>query len=347
MEAIIYDAIIGLIGGAVVSLLGWVVTRVRDYSLERRYPVAGLYACEYADETPTGLQTIKAHAHLHQRGLRVWGTTTDVTDGRSWAIEARVAHGRVSGTYAAEDPNDDSVGGLFLNIVGRGQLEGLWTGFDTRNKKISSGSYTFSRTRDDVVVRRMAPPDTDEALSLLGESLGRRYITREELATYANDSQGRFALVAVVKGRLVAALTAEVLTPEQFLETLPQDRVADVRTMLRGLEFHRVGLIKSVAVSRRVRRQGVGTRIVAAAQGECWRRGSTTLLSIGWTDNDGCHIAGVLTGLGFRDVGHLSQFWLEDSTAKGYECPTCGHPCQCDAWLFALQKADLPTAAVA
>jgi len=332
---------------AAISILGLAVTRIRDYSVERRYPVAGVYACEYEDETPDGAQTIKARASLHQRGLRVWGTTTDVSDGRSWNIEARVAHGRLSGTYTAEDPNDDSVGGLFLNIVGRGQLEGLWTGFDTRNKKISSGAYMFSRTRDDVVVRKMCPTDTDETLSLLGESLGRRYITREELVTYAEDSQGRFALVAIVKGRLVAALTAEVLSPEQFLETLPKDREPDVRTMLRGLEFHRIGLIKSVAVSRRVRRQGVGTRIVAAAQAECWRRGTTTLLSIGWTDADGCHIGGVLAGLGFTDLGHFSHFWLEDSTAKGYECPTCGHPCKCDAWLFALQKSDLLTTGAA
>jgi len=336
MKNLIDDVIVGLFAAAIVGGVTLLISLTRDMTLRRRYPIAGIYASEYIDHDGDHEISVKATAVLEQRGRHMWGITTDLSDGRRWRMDGRVDDGgRIFGTYGADDPHDEGLGGFFLELNRDGGLEGMWTGYDSVNKAVQAGRYHFWPLRA-AVVEQMMSSDLDRALAVLGQSLGRRYITREGLAGYANGDEGKAGFVCHGPGgTLQGAVTVEVAgTFESLLALLPQDAESTFRDLMPELEFHRIGLLKSVATAPDSRSHGVGTRLVAAGVEWLWGEGSTCVLTIGWTDAEGCHIAGVAEGLGFRQIAAVPHFWTKDSQIFAYSCPSCGMPCNCEARIF-------------
>jgi hypothetical protein len=94
-------------------------------------------------------------------------------------------------------------------------------------------------------------------------------------------------------------------------------------------------LLKSVAVDSDVRGSGVGTAVSSAVVQAMFGTGATNVVSVGWTDGEGCHIRGPLETLGFKSRGDLEDFWYEDSLREGYSCPTCGRT-WCSERIFVL-----------
>lgn len=134
--------------------------------------------------------------------------------------------------------------------------------------------------------------------------------------------------------RPVAVVTAEVTDYDGFLDSAPLQMRDAVRHCTGRFENHKVGAILSVVVSPSNRNNGIATALVEAAVDWLRAHGATCVITVGWTDQSGCHIAGVASAMGFREVGKISQYWEEDSLTNDYECPTCGRPCHCDATLF-------------
>lgn len=189
--------------------------------------------------------------------------------------------------------------------------------------------------------------DLDGALAVMGSGLGDEYVSAEELESYAGDAD-KTALVAK-DGQVVAgAATARIFNgADDFLDSLPQDMAEPLRACLPGLESNRVGLIKSVAVHRSMQGRGIATRLVRESTERLWSLGATVIVSIGWTDDEGCHIQGVFESQRFMACADIPDFWLHDSTDKGYSCPTCGSPCRCTARIFTKQRTDLPAGTAA
>jgi ribosomal protein S18 acetylase RimI-like enzyme len=142
--------------------------------------------------------------------------------------------------------------------------------------------------------------------------------------------------VAVDGSDVVGALTAECVTYETFLKMVPTDMVESVREETPRFDFHRIGVIRTVAVADSRRGRGVGTRLAKAAIDRLRKLGATAIVTVGWADSNGCHIAGLVKALGFEELATLENYWKKDSTSKQYDCPTCGNPCKCQAKLFLL-----------
>jgi N-acetylglutamate synthase-like GNAT family acetyltransferase len=340
MDGLLVTVIIGLIGAGIVWSLNWTIKWVRDKLREREFSIAGTYSSTFEDPADRD-KDIKATAKLKQRGLHVSGETVALHDHRIWQLDGQIDRGRLYGTYEAEDRSDVGLGGFFLNIKSPGEFEGVWAGFDARTCGTTTGAYRFRRMIT-VDVRQMGPKDVDGALSVLGAALGRKYIEREDLEAVRASSDGRPTYVALVKGTVVGALTAELADRDTFLQRVPGDMVDAVVRATPGLEYQRIGLIRSVAVADAEHRGGIGTQLVQAAIKELWKLGATVIIAVAWADQNSCRIAGVLEAFGFKRGATLPSYWQQDSQENSYECPVCGNPCKCSAILYLLMRGDSP-----
>lgn len=172
--------------------------------------------------------------------------------------------------------------------------------------------------------------DLAEAVIILDAALGPGYVTDQELAGYI-DGATKIALRSA-DSRSVA--TGELFPSVQdFLATQPGAHAEHLGRLM-GSPEGPVGVVKSVAVHRGSRRQGLAGALVREAISQLAELGAKSLVSLGWTDAAGCHIQRVLESAGFRPSGDIECYWLEDSIAQGYACPTCGPSCACTARIF-------------
>lgn len=177
-------------------------------------------------------------------------------------------------------------------------------------------------------------------LALLGDSLGRRYVSRDELSSFVDGAEGsRVAFVSSLESdRISGAVLCEITSFQEFIESVPKSQMNSLATKLRQLEFHKIGIVKSIAVSQRHRRSGVATALVATGLDWLWRNGATAVVMIGWTDSNGCHIQGIAESFEFEAVAEIDDYWLEDSLLHDYDCPSCGQGCSCTAKIFLLRQ---------
>lgn len=132
-------------------------------------------------------------------------------------------------------------------------------------------------------------------------------------------------------------------TADDLLALMPVDQASAVADLVPELGYNRTGLLKSVAVNSDMRGTGIGTEVSRAVVQAMFDMGATSVLAIGWTDDEGCHIQGPLETLGFKARGDITDFWHEDSRIEGNSCPSCGRPCRCSAKVFVLPLAKAPS----
>lgn len=335
------NVVVSLLGALALWIMGKTARYVRDQRTNSRFPVAGRYMSTYEDTVDGKLVVTKAVAVLCQKGELVEGETRPLDSDRVWELSARLSrNGRLVGSYTARDPHDTGLGAFFLEFRGSGYLEGIWSGFDSVNKRAEAGKYVFRRIPE-VKVVALTVDVVPQVLSVLGNALGELYITKEELESYAKDSGDgdRFAYVIYNDNFLVGAATADYFkNSEEFFNLVPDDQISTLKSLLPQLVYNRIVLVHSVAVDPQYRHKGNATALIRAILEHGVRCGATNALAIGWTDQDGCHIQGTLEALGFESVADIDNYWHEDSVSKGYSCPSCGNPCTCTARIFSARS---------
>lgn len=343
MNDLLAALILGVLGAVLTLLLKRAQTGLGDLRLRRRFPVAGTFTTEYEDTEGEERVVRRAVSRLTQRGATISGDTTDSVTKRKWVLKGRVEPGGfMHGIYSAGDPHDTATGTFFLEVDGsKGDLSGLWAGYDSANRHVSGGRYEFRRCPD-IKVRRASAKHARSVAVLLGEALGERYIELEALRALIEDERTGTCFLAENEPRrdLVGAATVSLLTTQELERHLPQGQ-EEIAEQLRFLRFHeRVSILGAVAVEQEARRRGVATRLIEEATRWAARSGATSILSFGWKADGRAELAGVLNGQGFETVREVAGFWTEDSKERGYDCPRCGHPCTCSAVIFAKALAD-------
>lgn len=190
-------------------------------------------------------------------------------------------------------------------------------------------------SKKDVCIRPMEPVDIPRSLAIFGEELGQGYVSIGDLAKFVNTETG-VALIAEFDNNIVAAATGEILTNAGFVNETPSDMRTQIRTMIPHSGFGKIGLLKSISVSKDCRSAGIGSELTERVVRNLWDRDAAYIVTIGWTTGVGCHIEGVVKRLGFCESGILNNFWAQDSVVKNYDCPWCGQPCHCQAKVFVL-----------
>jgi len=333
------DLIASLLIAAVGALLTYGIAltkrRIDQRRLRRRYPVAGTFITEFEDRSDEQPTVQRAISKLSQKGTEIEGVTTDLSDSRSWRLSGQIdAGGFLHGIYAASDPHDTGVGTFFLEIDGnKGDMEGLWAGYDSTNRQVAGGRYSFRRCPE-VEIRASTDRDASAVVALLGEALGDRYVELSEIRKLASGSGGSCHVAMTPSGEVVGASTASWIDRDDLPSHFPAGQEA-VTERLSSLRYHeRIGHLEAVAVAVSYQGRGLASRLVERAVQSLEEAGVTSVISFGWIDNDHCAIRGILEGQDFRTLLEVDRFWTEDSRAKGYSCPTCGDVCQCAAIIF-------------
>lgn len=197
-----------------------------------------------------------------------------------------------------------------------------------------------------MTTRFMEARDVPDALGLFDITLGDGYVSGEDLLGYAegfSPDKGSFALVVTQDDDPSSFLGVATVDVVQGVEGLVGFAPVDMQEVFRSLvsgatgdegAVGRCALLHSVAVSPHAQGKGVGSFLVREVMEVLSALGVGRVVSVGWTDDQGCHIEGVLTRNGFTSLGDVSGYWRQDSIVNGYDCPTCGNPCSCVARLF-------------
>lgn len=271
------------------------------------------------------------HGHISGRELN--------TEGRSWKLEGTMdATGFLAGIYRADDPHDTGNGTFFLRIEGS-DMYGFWAGYDSVNRQVVSGTYTF-RQRPRGKVRRATPDEAGRVVALLGDTLGEFYVdigTVEE--AIAGDGTATCLVEVDSSNRLLGAVTCYIVSPDSLARFLPEGQ-EDLINRLRVLKFNTsIGLLRSIAVAPNYRRRGVATDLTKHCIGWCAKHGASAMLTFAWlphTDPQQAvpQLAGVLTHTGFTPVDRIDHYWTRDSRSKCYQCAVCGPTCMCAAVVY-------------
>ena len=305
----------------------------RDHArIHQKYPVAGTYHTVFDDEEDGEAVRSKALLDLHQHGRSIRGQTT--LEGRSWDLDGIIGDsGHLSGSYRGSSPQDPGRGSFYMEpditSVGR-RYAGLWAGYDSTNKRVRSGGYTWTRLSD-VRIDAIGASDErtiEQAGAILGSALGQRYVTREDVAAYVKGAPDKHAFVTFNGTDVVGVELSEVLGVEQVAKYDQELRTNGVR---QRLAYHRLGFIKSVAVDQSARGQGVGSRLIAQALRRLQQERCTAVLTISWESGTGDASLGMFEALGFATLARIPEYWKTESTEEDYDCPRCGHPCTCAA----------------
>lgn len=329
-----YDNLFMLIGkevalasfGVLATLsIGAIIQGYRRRALERKYPIAGEYISTYEDIEEGRKVVIKAPVKLKQKGRNVYGSTE--FDGRTWILKGEIAgDGYLYGIYHAESLHDKGVGNFFLEVGLNCDMDGLWSGYDSINKIIQSGRYTFVRKLDfkiDPIEKRHVPA----VLQIAEKQLGQAYIDTNDLL-----APGNIAIRAYVDGKNIGFCTGKVISKQDAYAKVPQ--LAELN--LKQLELvDTVGLVASVATDPKFTGRGVGSALVSHCIQELARRDIDVFMMTGWKSSRGVHIGSIAENHGFEKVLEVREFWKEDSVRHGYECPACGRPpCLCSAIVY-------------
>ena len=334
------DLAVSLIVAALGSLLTYLAAfargRIQARRLNRKFPVAGRFVTSYEDTVDGEAQTKWAMSELRQDGRRIEGETTEREEGRVWRLAGTLEPGGfIHGVYGARDPHDSGTGTFFLRIdPATNDLRGLWAGYDSVDGDLDGGRYIFKRCGA-ARVRPATSADFAAVCTLMGEALGELYVEPEALKSAIAEGGTATCVVAETDaGSLAGACTSSLVDRSSFAQFLPvgQEHLADEVRVLR--HSPRVLLIRSIAVDKRHRGRGVAVDLMRASMDWGTKNGATAAVTFAWTSTEGCHLESALQATGFTRDFEIEDFWLADSQANDYQCPTCGHECHCSAAIF-------------
>jgi len=329
---------VGLLSGLFVFLVTHVSRRAREFILERKFPIAGEFLTEFEDEERGQVVVRTAPASIRQRGSRIVGETSLTEDGRTWILEGQISRsGHIHGIYYAKDPHDRGIGNFFLYVYRDRVMEGLWSGYDSVNQKITSGRYTFLPVvTKKLKVRPMTEEDLPSIIAIADDELGKDYVPIDRLQSLLEEAQERkrFCTVAVLPdGSLAGFCMYSVITPEELKEKMkvPPEEIPKAL-----LHSSRIGMLDTAAVRSQHQRKGIGYRLVSGAVEDLLNRQVGVICALGWESKKGVNIGGILNTLRFQELRRYERYWEEDSVKYNYSCPDCGRPpCRCSAVLFA------------
>ena len=208
----------------------------------------------------------------------------------------------------------------------RGNLEGIWSGYDSHNRKVQSGRYSFVK-KSKVRIHKFRERYMSAVMDIAENQLGAAYIDESELRDESN-----IALVASVDKEIAGFCLARKIDLDHLYKMVPQLRTENIKR-LKFLD--QVGLVSSIATASKFQGCGVGSELMTRALSGLESLDVHTMVMTGWKSERGVHIESIGHKNGFNEVIEIPHFWHEDSQQYGYRCPSCGEPpCDCSAVVY-------------
>ena len=327
----IENIIIGLFSGGLVALFSTARRKIANYKIERKYPIAGEYISKFEDENNGKIEVITAPVVLKQKGKNIIGKTKVIDGSRCWILEGEISSGgHLYGVYSAEDPYDKGIGNFFLYINYKRNMEGLWSGFDSVNRKITSGRYTFTPVMADFMIMDALENDISSIVDISDKELGKDYLNDYDIRSLFEKSDSIFRIVKSSSGEIIGFSYSYYATP-----VIVKER-SRIKKLPKSFEYsNNIGILKTVAVKSKCKNRGIGTALVIDAINKMKEKSIYSVITIAWKSKDKINMEGIMKNNDFLRYNEISDYWKEDSIREGFYCPTCGSPpCFCSAVIY-------------
>jgi hypothetical protein len=319
-----------LAGTLVFSSFALCAALAHSIYIGRKYPVRGRYVTHFEDLKDGKTFVRTSMSHLKQRGRRIFGKDV-LKDGRTWLLEGSIMGiGHIGGVYSAEATDDEGVGSFYLRIKGQ-MLEGLWSGYDHENKRITSGKYVFRRLIP-IKIRPLRQSLEANVLAIAAKVFGPNYLSAPDLAP----SSGLRVYVAWYDGKIVgfAAIEApgKVSTKLKAAAALPMDvQFAEKSGSL--------GIIKTIAVVEGLQSHGIGDELFLNMDRTLRGMGMSVVAVPAWKDAVGVHLSGILSGNGYEQFLSCQDYWKDECESEAFKCPCKQSAANCACSLIWYKKA--------
>ncbi|AJD53532.1 GNAT family N-acetyltransferase [Thalassospira xiamenensis] len=328
ISGILSELITGLLGGTVVAAATYGTKLFKRKQIEAKFPVSGEYISFFEDILDGEQIVVPSVATIKQKGSDI-KITNEVSEGRSWTLEGTILQGgHISGVYSADAIYDEGVGSFYLRI-NPNTLDGMWNGYDHANKITNSGRYWFRR----VLNCQIIPYDQEylnDILHTSANAFGNGYFDRTAIA---NDTEN-YAVVALIDGefagycfgKIEVANSVERIT-KLDTRVLPDDvRIAN--------EDGNLGIIKTIAIRRKFRGHGIGTKLIQASENELKSRGAKCIIVPSWTVESKTPIKSLLIQNDYSEWLENRSYWKDECEAKKFECVAYDGKCKCSVTFY-------------
>lgn len=181
------------------------------------------------------------------------------------------------------------------------------------------------------------PAKARKAAALLNAALGDGFSAGSLRAVKA---EGGILVRAVEEGRLLGAATAHVLDDARISRLETKLRAAGVHDV--ALSGHRVGELKSAAVTRAARGRGIGTAMMQVRLEFLATAGCRYVAVASWVSADPGHSSlRMLERAGFAPLATIRGYWAQGKFSD-YPCPDCALACICTAVILILDLDQEP-----
>jgi len=186
-------------------------------------------------------------------------------------------------------------------------------------------------------VRLMQNKEVSLIKKLADESFGKDYITIKSIISHLN-STNKFAFCLFDNQKFIGFL---------FLKTYSNDTIQNY--FLTQKEWFTnyfkstkvIAVVTQIALTKEHRLLGL-SKLLFNSSIDFIKPKCNTIISICWVKDEMNNMKFLLLNNGFKNIKTLSNYWLQDSIEKGYQCEICGTPpCQCGAEVFELKSPSI------
>ena len=323
------NILVGVLSAGFIVFVAFIRKKIYNLRMERKYPVAGKYLTKFEDEINGDQIVITAPAKLKQKGQNILGESEMPNESRKWILEGKISSGgHIHGVYYAEDPYDKGIGNFFLYINYKRQMEGLWSGFDSLNKKISSGRYYFEPILENILIRDAEARDLPRILEISDSELGENYLGGQ-IESELVSGNTIFRVAESLRDGIVGFSYSYISTGIEIKQK------SKIKSLPKSIELSsKIALLKTIAVSGKMAGKGIGSSLMRDTFEKFKNLGVESVCCVAWKSSKGINIGGLMSLFKFTKFKELNNFWKQDSLTQNYYCLECGKPCLCSAVIF-------------
>lgn len=189
----------------------------------------------------------------------------------------------------------------------------------------------FEPMLEDIEIVNFLKKYSSQILHMADCELGKNYLDLSDLALFADKNSLSMCKIAKSGNKVIGFATSFVISVKDLQQQIHLT-AKNLPKFVKASE--QICMIKTVVVDGNYQGKGVGYALIESLLTEWHSAGINDFACIAWKSKDGINIKGLLESFGFTAYTEIKDYWKEDSTNEGFDCPVCGNPCHCSAVIY-------------